>query len=399
MNRLTRALTIFGKLAVATLVVGIANAQTNYSIMALDQLSPTAGFGVNRAYGLNDNGLIVGQAYNLSTNKNQAVYWDASTGIITSILGQTGIARSVNNSGVIVGETKRATLGNPNGFAFSWGIGDTSLTNLGTLGGLHSGAYDINDSGVITGWSKIDPNGYSPNIHRTHAFKYEDGVMTDLGTVSTPTGYSRGHGINDLNEVAGRASLINFENSDKHMANWDADGNISSNVTGVGSYSTAQDINNLGIIVGNAYDESAGFINFTDRAAVWDANGLHFLSGDTNDGFGGNGDYGRAWAINDSGVIVGNSFDNTVAEDSIAMVSFDGVNMFNLNNLVIDGGDWSVLSDAYSINELGQIVGYGIHDGVEKAFLLTPTAVPVPAAALLFGSALGLLGWMRRKAA
>ena len=40
-------------------------------------------------------------------------------------------------------------------------------------------------------------------------------------------------------------------------------------------------------------------------------------------------------------------------------------------------------------NALGQIIGYGkLATGVQGAFLLTPSPVPLPAAVWLFGSAL-----------
>jgi probable HAF family extracellular repeat protein len=54
------------------------------------------------------------------------------------------------------------------------------------------------------------------------------------------------------------------------------------------------------------------------------------------------------------------------------------------------------LKTAYDINENGDIVGVGVTSiGEERAFLLT--AVPVPAAVWMFGSALGVLGWLRRR--
>jgi probable HAF family extracellular repeat protein len=109
--------------------------------------------------------------------------------------------------------------------------------------------------------------------------------------------------------------------------------------------------------------------------------------------------FGRAWSINDAGVIVGHSYEagGLVNNDKLATVSFDGQSVIKLSTLVDNLTGWTVLSNAYDVNELGQIVGYGTYNGEERAFLLTPTAVPVPAAAWLFGSALGLLGWMRRR--
>ncbi len=72
--------------------------------------------------------------------------------------------------------------------------------------------------------------------------------------------------------------------------------------------------------------------------------------------------------------------------------------MLDLNNLLSPGSGWS-LQAATGINDLGQIVGYGMINGNQQAFLLTPTTVPVPAAAWLFGSGLlGFIGVGRRKA-
>jgi probable HAF family extracellular repeat protein len=59
--------------------------------------------------------------------------------------------------------------------------------------------------------------------------------------------------------------------------------------------------------------------------------------------------------------------------------------------------DWTLL-DAWDISADGQwIVGTGINpSGFNEAFLAN-IAVPIPPAAWLFGSALGILGWMRRR--
>ncbi|HJP38520.1 MAG TPA: hypothetical protein QF499_05225 [Gammaproteobacteria bacterium] len=379
-----RLIGVLAALSICAFLSGAASAGT-YSIQVLETLT-TGAESANWAYGLNENGTVVGQSYNSVSGTKEAVMW-GSNGTVQS-LGFTGLARAVNNNGIIVGETGGAQKETPDGYAFSWQSGVT--TNLGTLGGAYSGAYDINDSGVITGAANIDSLGFTPAVYRTHAFKYVSGTMTDLGTVWSPTGYSRGHGINDAGEIAGRASISDFEDSNKHQATWDASGTISFHNTFAGTYSTAQQINNNGIAVGLAYDSTSVF-QF-DRATVWDGSVYHFMD-DLGSGF------GRAWSINDAGVIVGHSYEagGLVNNDKLATVSFDGQSVIKLSTLVDNLTGWTVLSNAYDVNELGQIVGYGTYNGEERAFLLTPTAVPVPAAAWLFGSALGLLGWMRRR--
>jgi len=361
---------------IVTLGLLLASATANAVTYNITQLSALGSD--SKAFGLNDNGQVVGQSYNASTSQLESVIWN--NGVIQS-LGVTGIARAVNNSGTVVGETGSTNLAIPDGYAYSW-TSSGGISNLGTLGGDYSGAFDINESGVITGVSWTSPIN---TVGTTHGFKYVNGVMTDLGTVSTPNGYSRGEGINDAGEIVGRASLTTFGGSDKHLSYWEADGTLNSYVA-PGTISSGNDINNNGLIVG--YARKAGS---NDRfAASWDTDGnITFLSE-----FGGNDS--RAWAVNDDGIIVGSSRNATGAENNRAAISYDGTNFIDLNTLVdLTGTDFVKLNAARDINEDGQIVGVGsLADGTTRAFVLT--AVPIPAAAWLFASGLGLLGWMRR---
>ena len=50
------------------------------------------------------------------------------------------------------------------------------MTDLGTLGGTYSWAFDINDRGQVVGYSGTAAGDQ-------HAFLYGDGAMTDLGTL------------------------------------------------------------------------------------------------------------------------------------------------------------------------------------------------------------------------
>jgi hypothetical protein len=57
-----------------------------------------------------------------------------------------------------------------------------------------------------------------------------------------------------------------------------------------------------------------------------------------------------------------------------------------------------VLNEATGINDSGLIVGNGIYNGIQQAFLLTPVSapIPVPAAVWLFSSGLGLVAFTHR---
>ncbi len=369
-------------LAIGLLLASFSAQAVDYQVQQLPSIS-TVNYSI--AYGINDNGTVVGSSWNSTAGILEAVVWD--NGVAQS-LGFEGLARAVNNSGTVVGETGGGDLRAPNGTAFKWDStnGYVDLGNLGGGGSANaSGAYDINESGVITGFSMTPniPVG-EVDVYGLNGFRYANGVMTNIGTIA-PNGYSRGHSINDSGEIVGRASLINFQDSEKHLARWDSANNLTS-VANSGSsiYSTGQAINNHGQIVGNGIDSNGDWLGM-----VWDSsnNFLYWL-----DTFGGN--ESRAWSINDDGIIVG--YGTNASNQRHALISLDGgATSIDLNTLVLDLSGWQSLTEAYDINEQGQIVGYGILDNGEWGAFVA-TVVPVPAAVWMFLSALGVLIGLRR---
>ena len=111
------------------------------------------------------------------------------------------------------------------------------------------------------------------------------------------------------------------------------------------------------------------------------------------------GTQSRAWSINDLNTIVG--FAHDAGDNKRAMVSFDGgATLLDLNDLALDLTGWASLDEAFDINENGDIVGQGtLVSGEKAAFLLTATVVPLPAAAWLFLSGLGILAGIRSRRA
>jgi len=60
---------------------------------------------------------------------------------------------------------------------------------------------------------------------------------------------------------------------------------------------------------------------------------------------------------------------------------YSGGKMIDLNSLIDSTSGWT-LKTAQGINDNGQIVGEGIHNGYIRAFLLTPTSMGTGTGAL-----------------
>ena len=82
-----------------------------------------------------------------------------------------------------------------------------------------------------------------------------------------------------------------------------------------------------------------------------------------------------AWDINNGGLIVGNA---TLANGVAHAFVYAAGAMADLNGLVSSGGAGWVLTSANAVNDSGVIVGGGTKDGVAHAFLLTPEAANLP---------------------
>ncbi|PTQ70815.1 putative secreted protein with PEP-CTERM sorting signal [Nitrosomonas oligotropha] len=112
------------------------------------------------------------------------------------------------------------------------------------------------------------------------------------------------------------------------------------------------------------------------------------------------GDYSHARAINDFGQVVGTS--NTIEANGphAFLTGHNGVGMIDLSILepVIAAG-WTQLTP-YSINNKGQVFGYGVLRGNYVAFLLTPSEIspiPEPSTYAMLLAGLGVLGFSLKR--
>ena len=146
---------------------------------------------VTYALGINDSGQVVGYTYQPGITGEQPFIVSGGT---TQILGVSGDFEMINAGGQAVGGRYFSdTLWHAQ--LYSNGI----LTDLGTLGGSNSWAYNINAAGAIVG--EADTAGGAE-----HAFLYQNGTMTDLNSLINPnSGWTleTAFALNDSGQIVG----------------------------------------------------------------------------------------------------------------------------------------------------------------------------------------------------
>jgi probable HAF family extracellular repeat protein len=211
--------------------------------------------------------------------------------------------------------------------------------DLGTLGGTSSFALDINNRRQITGNSQTAPGNPAP---RLNAFLWENGILTNLGTLPGSNNFSRGYALNDRGVVVGESDN-NFPRAFR------AENGVLTDIgTLGGSSAVAHDINNQGDIVGAASNGQASRPFLYRDGLMQD---LGTLSGTLNSS-------GRAWAVNERGDVVGVSRFDDANFRSHATLWRGGVpgSATDLGSLV----DSTFFSQAFAVNNLLQIVGESV---------------------------------------
>jgi len=353
---------LFVALLLMVVASGSALATPSYTIVDLGVAS-SGGMRVN------NHGEVAGGRAGV----NEAfLYSGGHTQMLGTLPGDiTSNAFSINDAGQVVGTSYSSTLGH----AFLYSNG--AMIPIG-LGGTHSNGCVINTAGYVTG------NSSTPESQADRLFVYNTskGSTQDLGPMEViPVGVSRN------GQIAGYGSFLSpGGNAQAAILNTDGTVDYLGTLGGAGTNSFAYDINDAGRTVGYSQISTGG--NY--YAFVYDKGGTMMNLADLM-----NGASSEAFGVNEAGQVVGGG--NYCG----AYMYSDGA-IVNLNTLLPTNSGWH-LQVATDINDKGQIVGYGYHEGSSgdwyEVFLMTPTDAPEPSCVslLLLATGLGAIAPRRRK--
>jgi len=351
---------------------GFAVSQTYYHVTDLGDLGGDYAMG---ATGVNDSGQVAGYSQVDYGGYDGFLYSGGTLTDLGTFGGNYTIAEGINANGDIAGGSRTANDATIDAFLYSGG----AMHDLGTLpGGSDSVGWGINNSDQVTGYATTTMNGGGP----FHAVIFSGGAVQDLGTL--PGGsYSEGFGINNSGQVVGVAD----NSSGETQAFLYSGGALQDLGTLGGAASFGYGINDSGQVVGYS-DTSDGFSDafLYTNGTMKDLGRLPGLTSST------------AVAINNSGEVVGTA-GNTSGPSSGRAFLYSGGALIDLNTILDSSGIGVSLVFADGIANNGDIAAVGSDsNGLVRAFLLTPGAVPAPSAFAFLGiGVIGLVALKRRK--
>jgi uncharacterized membrane protein len=281
---------------------------------------------------LNDSGQIAG-----TTTRHRAALWTQETGLHELEL-PIGFVRSeavgIDNSGDVVGVASNASSSKRVGFLFRNG-------NQVTLSGREAKPSAINDAVQIAGES-VDKAGVAQPViwNTTHQVK--------LGACCGGTAIA----INNQGQVVGQR----YDEQGRYSAFiWDSTHGLRP-VGPPGNFTSAIAINNRGDVVVRTFSSGGAFLVRSGKAPVKLALSPKFPS--------------EPRALNSCVAIVGATGPFSDAYSAFVWDDLQGFR--DLNQLIPPASGWK-LEIATDINNRGEIVGTGDHNGDEEAgFLLVP---------------------------
>ncbi len=273
-------------------------------------------------------------------------------------------ANDANGSAMVVGESLSAE-GPTHAFLY-----DGSLHDLGGLGGERAGANAINAAGAVAGYASTADGVDHAVLWVADTAKPGSWTLIDLGMLPGDIG-NVAQGVNDRGQVVG------YRNDDNDLSLaflWtpSAPNASTGTLTALGAlpgetYASAYAINGSGVVVGEAQTGDNA------HAFVWQPGVPNGTTGVMTDIGTLGGDWSRATDINSAGDVVGVAEASGPDRFDYAFLYRDG-QMYDLNSALPADVAGVELTCAYAITDSGVIVGGATVGDHSHAFMLTPIA-------------------------
>lgn len=203
-------------------------------------------FGFQGAFGfeIDDAGEIAARGETGPPNAlaTRAIYWSAHTGPVDlgTLGGAQSDTRALNDHGTVVGLAMKPgdVFSQRHPVVWTVGPGGVTVTELGPF--VNGQAEDVNERGVVVGWSSLTVNG-PPTAFR---WTERDGIHP-IPPVAGPR--SQAAGINEAGDVVG-SSTVSPPFVD-HAVIWRRDGSVT-DIGTMGGSTTARSINDVGEVTG-----------------------------------------------------------------------------------------------------------------------------------------------------
>jgi len=328
----------------------------------------TLGGKLSQAPRINEAGQVAGFSSTESSATMIPFLWQEGLGLqpLATLGGSHAQALNINDGGQVVGVSYLAGDTATRGFIAGAGAAPKELP---TLGGNTGRALAINGNGVVTG-AAAQANGNELGV----VWPAAAGAPVSLRTFNNNGLKSQGNDINSAGTVVGYA-----DNGARsfHAAAW------------IAPYtSVPTDLGALGGTNSEAYavnenGQVTGYANVTGdtghRAFLWQPGSAMRDLGRL-----GTGNFSEGYDINAAGDVVGYSTTTGDAARRAVIRRAAGTAMEDLNGLVLPNQGW-IFTEAYGINNGGQIVGLGTLTRTDTvtntvkverhAFLLTPDKI------------------------